>query len=278
MPQAIHLGPLTIRLYGIIIMLGALAAAYLAERLAKRKGMNFEFIWDALPWVLIGGIVGARLWHIFTPSMMDSYTTMFYLTHPLDALAVWNGGLGIPGAVMGGALALFLYARRRKESFAAWTDVIAPGLALAQGIGRWGNFVNQELYGAPTDLPWKLFIDPQFRRQGYENVAYYHPLFLYESLWNLVVMGLLLWIGRKFSDRLKSGDIFLIYLILYPTARFFLEFLRLDISVVGGININQTLMAVIAISSTIALVLRHRFGKRSEPVSVVETEASQDIS
>jgi phosphatidylglycerol:prolipoprotein diacylglycerol transferase len=259
-------------------MLGALAAAWLAEREAKRKGMNFEFVWDALPWVLIGGIAGARLWHILTPSVSDRYTTLFYLTHPLDAIAVWNGGLGIPGAVMGGALALFLYARHRKQSFAAWTDAIAPGLALAQGIGRWGNFVNQELYGAPTNLPWKLFIEPQYRRPGFENVAYYHPLFLYESIWNLLVMGLLLWVSRRLKDSLKTGDVFLIYLIAYPVGRFFLEFLRLDISIVGGININQTLMAVIAVCATTALILRHRFSKRDEQVTPVEAGSGQDLS
>lgn len=263
-------------------MLGALAATWLAERLARRKGMNPDFIWDCLPWVLIGGIVGARLWHIFTPSVSDQYTTLFYLTHPLNALAIWNGGLGIPGGVMGGVLALFLYCRKRKERFADWVDAIAPGLAMAQAIGRWGNFVNQELYGAPTNLPWKLHIDPQYRLPGYENVAYYHPLFLYESIWNLLIMGLLLWIGRsKFASKLKSGDIFLIYLIAYPVGRFFLEFLRLNISMVGGLNVNQTLMAVIAVSSTAALVIRHRFGKstggsEADLVEPEEERASQD--
>jgi phosphatidylglycerol:prolipoprotein diacylglycerol transferase len=258
-------------------MLGALGATWLAERLARRKGMNPEFVWDCLPWVLIGGIIGARLWHIFTPSVSDQYTTMYYLTHPLDALAIWNGGLGIPGAVMGGALALYLYSRKRKESFTAWVDAIAPGLALAQAVGRWGNFVNQELYGAPTDLPWKLYIDPQHRLPGFENVAYYHPLFLYESIWNLLVMGLLLWIGRsKFASKLKSGDIFLIYLIAYPVGRFFLEFLRLNISMVGGINVNQTLMAVIAVCSTLALVIRHRFGKPTMQSETAPVETDTD--
>mgnify|MGYP002412755321 FL=1 len=132
-------------------------------------------------------------------------------------------------------------------------------MALAQAIGRWGNFVNQELYGAPTNLPWAIYIDPAHRLPGFENQAYYHPTFLYESLWNLANMGLLLWLGRKYSDRLRPGDIFLTYLIVYPIGRFFLEFLRLDSSQVAGINANQTLMAVIAVLASIALYLRHRF-------------------
>ncbi len=233
-------------------MLGALAAAWLADREAKRRGENPEVVWDALPWILVAGIVGARLWHIFTPpaSMVaQGFTTQYYLTHPLDAIAVWNGGVGIPGAVMGGFLALAIYTRRRSLNLGTWVDIIAPGLALAQAIGRWGNFVNQELYGAPTNLPWAIFIDPQHRLPGYQDQAYYHPLFLYESLINLANMGILLWLGRRFSDRLKPGDIFLAYLFIYAVGRFSLEFLRLDPSPVGGLNINQTLMALTALGS-----------------------------
>ena len=143
-------------------------------------------------------------------------------------------------------------------NFAEWTDITAPSIALGQAIGRWGNFFNQELYGAPTNLPWKLYIDPAHRLPGYQNVEYYHPLFLYKSLWNFANMFLLLWISRRFSDRLKHGDIFLIYLIVYPVGRFLLEFLRLDASQVAGININQTLMAVVAVLSVVTLLWRHR--------------------
>ena len=118
--------------------------------------------------------------------------------------------------------------------------------------------MNQELYGAPTNLPWKIFIDPAHRLSGYLDVEYYHPLFLYESLWNLMNLFLLLWISRKFADSLKNGDIFLVYLIVYPVGRFLLDFLRLDASMVGGININQTIMAVVAVCAGTALYLRHR--------------------
>lgn len=273
-----QLGPLFIRYYGIIIMLGVLAAAWLSEREARRRDVNGELVWDGLVWVLIGGIVGARIWHILTPpeSMTSvGITTKFYLTHPLDALAIWHGGLGIPGAVVGGLLALYLFARRNKLDFAVWVDIVAPALALGQAIGRWGNFVNQELYGAPTDLPWAIYIDPQHRLPNYQDVAYYHPLFLYESLWNLANMAFLLWLGHRHQDRLRSGDLFLVYLVVYPIGRFFLEFLRLNPSEVAGININQTLMLVVALLSAGALIWRHRRGMEVTPeqIDVPETEA-----
>ncbi len=262
MPQGFQVGPFFIHFYGILIMLGALAAAWLATVEARRRGIDPDYVWDMLSWLLIGGIIGARLWHIFTPppSMVaQGLTTGWYLTHPLDAIAIWKGGLGIPGAVIGGAIVLFFYVRRHKMSFATWVDIIAPGLALAQAIGRWGNFFNQELYGAPTNLPWAIYIDPQHRLPEFQNQAYYHPTFLYESLWNLANMGFLLWLGRsKYASKLKQGDIFLIYLIVYPIGRFLLEFLRLDSSRLAGINANQTLMAIVCVCSIIALLIRHR--------------------
>jgi phosphatidylglycerol:prolipoprotein diacylglycerol transferase len=256
-----NVGPFYIRFYGIILMVGAVAAAFLAEREARRRGERSELVWDGLIWVILGGIIGARIWHILTPPQVMvelGYTTKFYLTHPLDALAIWRGGLGIPGAVVGGLTAMYFYARRNKLNYLVWLDIVAPALALGQAIGRWGNFVNQELYGSPTDLPWKIFIEPQYRLPTYQNIEYYHPLFLYESLWSLVIVGILLWLPRRYQDRLISGDLFLIYLILYPTGRFLLEFLRLETSYVAGVNINQLLMAVVAILAAAALIWRHR--------------------
>jgi phosphatidylglycerol:prolipoprotein diacylglycerol transferase len=259
MPEGFYIGKLFIHFYGVIIMFGAILAAWLATIEAKRRGYNPEVVWDMMPWLLIAGIIGARIWHILTPpaSMVEmGITTQYYLTHPLDAINIRAGGLGIPGAVMGGALALWLYTRKKKLSFASWVDIIAPGLALAQAVGRWGNFINQELYGAPTDLPWAIFIEPSRRLVEYMDVAYYHPMFLYESLWNLMNMAVLLILGRKLKEKLFRGDIFLIYLVIYPLGRFLLEFIRLDPSNVGGINVNQTIMAIIAITSLITLILK----------------------
>ena len=257
----IHLGPLYLRFYGVILMLGVVAGAYLAERLAKQRKMDTNFLWDSLFWVVIAGVVGARLWHILTPppSMTAvGITTAYYLSHPLDAIAVWRGGLGIPGAVIGGAIAMYVMARRRGENFLAWVDVCAPAIALGQAIGRWGNFVNQELYGAPSSLPWAITIAPENRLPEFAQFSTYHPIFLYESLWSLASVFFLIWVGRVYRKRLKSGDIFLIYLITYPTIRFLLEFLRLDASQVGGLNANQTLMGIVLVVALGALIYRHK--------------------
>ncbi len=261
MPQGFQLGPIFIRYYGIILMLGVLVAGWLAAREAKRREHSPEIVWDLLIWLIIGGVIGARLWHVFTPTpsaIAEGRTTIFYLTHPFDLINLRNGGLGIPGAVIGGAIALYFYARKHGLNFAEWTDIAAPALALGQAIGRWGNFVNQELYGAPTDLPWKIYIEPLYRLPGFEAQEYYHPLFLYESLWNLANMTFLLWLTRRYSARLKNGDIFLVYLIVYPLGRFLLDFLRLDAAMVGRLNANQTAMAVVAVISALALFWRHR--------------------
>lgn len=260
MPTGFSVGPIYIRFYGIIIMLGVVAAAFLADRVARRKGLDSELVWDGLVWVVIGGIIGARVWHILTPppSMVErGITTLYYLTHPLDAINIRQGGLGIPGAVIGGILALYIYSRRRDLNFLIWLDIAAPALALGQAIGRWGNFVNQELYGLPTNLPWGIQIDPEYRLPGYLDVERYHPLFLYESLLSFANVGILIWLTWRYAERLKNGDIFLIYLILYPLERFFLEFLRLDPSQVGGINANQTVMGIIALVAAAILIWRH---------------------
>jgi len=260
MPEGFQLGPLPIRFYGIILMLGAVAAAFVAEREARRRGKNGEYVWDALIWVLIGGILGARLWHVILPSSADvarGLTTQFYLTHPLDLLSVWRGGLGIPGAVIGGVLALYIFCRRKGLVFVEWVDIAAPALALGQAIGRWGNYVNQELYGFATNLPWAIFIDPEHRLKGHEDQAYYHALFFYESVWNFANFLLLLVIGRRYADRLIPGDLFLIYLVIYPLGRFMLEYIRLDAARIGAINANQTIMLAVALISVAALILRH---------------------
>lgn len=260
--------------YGLILMTGAVAGIYLASREAARKGMDVDFLYDAVPWILFGGIVGARLWHIFTPppSMVaQGITTKYYLTHPLDAINVRAGGLGIPGAVLGGLLVFFWFSRRKTQNFAAWADVFAPAIPLGQAIGRWGNFVNQELYGAPTNLPWGIYISPENRLPEFSQFERYHPIFLYESLWNLGSVFLLLWIARKYGEKLKNGDLFLMYLITYPVIRILLDFLRLDASQLGGINANQTFMGLVVIGAATALYLRHRKNS-DQPGSTADSE------
>lgn len=279
MSTGFQLGPLYIHYYGIILMIGSLAGAWLATVEAKRKGQDPDIVWDALVWILISAIIGARLWHILTPppSMVEQgITTYYYFTHPLAAIAVWKGGLGIPGAVIGGLIAAYFFSKKRNLNFPMWVDIAAPAIALGQAIGRWGNYVNQELYGAPTDLPWGINIDPQNRIPGYQQFERYHPLFLYESIWNLGNMFLLLWLSRHYDKKMKDGDLFLVYLIVYPFGRFLLEFLRLDSSEISGINANQTLMLIVMIFAAAALVIRHRKGKgetNSNDQSVESEEA-----
>jgi len=260
----IHLGPagfqLYLRYYGLILITGAFLGGYLASLEARRRGHNPDLVWDALIWALVAGIVGARLWHIFTPppSMVEQgFTTQYYLTHLLDAIDVRKGGLGLAGAVGGGLLGMYLYTRYRRLNFVEWTDIVAPAIPLGQAVGRWGNFVNQELYGGPTNLPWGISIDatPGVR---------YHPAFLYESIGNLLICLAILYIGRRYAERLKTGDLFLVYLILYPALRFLMEFIRLDSSQFFGLNANQSLMAVLVVVAGFVLVSRHRRVRRHQ--------------
>jgi len=254
MPDGFYIGPLKIYFYGIIIMLGVLAAVGIAVREAKRRGQDSEIVWDMIPWLLMMGIIGARLWHVFTPSRSMGVGPEYYFSHPLEILNTRQGGLGISGAVIGGVIALIIYTKRKKLSFLTWADISAPGLALAQAIGRWGNFVNQELYGPPSTLPWAIFIDKAHRLPGYEEFSTFHPMFLYESLWSIFNLFLLLFLGRTYQTKLKPGDLFWVYLIIYPVGRFLLEYIRLDPSLIGGVNANQITMAVVAVFGALMLV------------------------
>ncbi len=281
MPQGFNIGPITIRFYAILILIGALLGTWVAAQLAKRKGKDLEVIWDVLPWLLIGGIIGARLWHVFTPSASNiaaGITTEYYLSQPIRILQIWNGGLGIPGGVVGGVIAALIYCKVQKLRFLELADLVAPGLLIAQAIGRLGNFVNQELYGGPSTLPWAIFIEPQYRLQGFQAVERYHPLFLYELILNLMGAGLLIWIGCRLQKKLFAGDIFNFYLIVYPAIRFALEFLRLDPSPIAGININQTVMLVVAVLAIIVFLLRHTIWRPKAEESAAElVEESEKV-
>lgn len=263
----IHIGPLYVRFYGIILVSGAMVGGYLAVLEARRLGEDSEHVWDALVWLLLGGIVGARIYHVFTPSpsMMPPGTPNPYFSNPVAIFQIWNGGLGMPGAVVGGAIALWAYTRQKDLRFMIWADIASPGLLLAQSIGRWGNYVNQELYGKPSTLPWAIFIEPQYRLQEYIEFETYHPLFLYESILNLLGCALLLRISHRWAKKLRPGDVFLAYLVTYPTIRFFMEFLRLDSSRLGSVNANQTLSALVFAVATTILLLRKRSKSRGTP-------------
>lgn len=265
MKDFILVGTLRIYYYSILISVGALAGLLFTFRRAKKAHMDLVFLLDSFPWIAFGGIVGARLWHILTPppSMIAmGITTKYYLTHPLAVIDLRAGGFGIFGAVAGGFLLLWWFSWRRGQPLQRWLDILAPAILLAQAIGRWGNFFNQEVYGAPTSLPWGIFIDEANRLSGYLDQAFYHPIFFYESLWNLASVFMLIWLGRKYQDKLKDGDLFLAYLISYPLIRFLLDFLRLDAAVVAGVNINQVVMFLTMAVSGVVIFLRHRSGNQ----------------
>ena len=259
----VHVASLYIRFYAVILMAGMVVGAWFSARRAKQLGHDPNIVWDGLLWAIIPGLIGARIYHILTPT--DGLTLSYYLQNPLQMLEIWNGGLGIYGAVAGGALGILYYARRRKQSVPVWFDIVVPGLALAQAIGRWGNFINQELYGGLTNLPWGLTI-PQSKRVGIytdmvtypEATTRFHPLFLYESLLNVAACGMLIWIERRFRGRLRNGDLFLIYLMMYPTIRFLLDFVRLDSNTLGIITTAQFVSLLTFIGAGALLFIRHR--------------------
>ena len=258
MIDGFYIGNFKIYFYGIIIMFSVLIAIIIARRRSVLYGQDRELIWDMIPWLLVLGLIGARFWHVLTPSESLGVGAGYYFKHPIEIFNIRQGGLGIPGAVIGGALGLWIYCKKKGLHFFIWADIIAPGLAIAQAIGRWGNFVNQELYGPPTDLPWGIFIDPAHRLPGYQGFTHFHPMFLYESLWNLFNFLILIRISKDEQQRKRSGELFLIYLIIYAIGRFFLEFIRIDASYISGINANQVTMAFVAVISSITGVLRYR--------------------
>jgi phosphatidylglycerol:prolipoprotein diacylglycerol transferase len=260
-PEGISLGPLLFRWGGLFIVLGITAGLLLTAFEARRRNYDVEIVSDLFLPLTVWGMIGARLWHILTPPLSSvelGLTTQYYLSHPIDAMALWIGGFGIAGALIGGVVALILFARTSELSFWELADLLAPGLALAQAIGRVGNYFNQELYGLPTNLPWKIFIEPAYRLVGFETVETYHPLFAYEAILIFANMIFLLWLVRRFTNTLKAGDLFLAYLGVYSFVRLSLEFLRLDVALVNGVNINQAFFALVFVCVGFTLYLKHR--------------------
>lgn len=244
---------------GILIALGIACGALLSAYHAKKFNHDPEIIYYLFLPLTIWGLIGARFWHIFTPplsSVQLGLTTQHYLSHPLDVAAVWLGGFGLPGAILGSGIALFVFCLRYEQPFWQLADILAPGLALAQAIGRLTNYFNQELYGLPTNLPWAISIEPAYRLISYEVIEFYHPLFAYEIIFNFINLLLLLWVANKFLTTLKAGSLFLIYLAFYSIARFSLEFLRLDVALVNGVNINQVFFILLFLISCTLLFLR----------------------
>ena len=257
-PIMFEVGPFALRYYGLCIALGIIVATWLTGRELERKGLDGNLALDSLFFIVPLGFVGARAYHVATDYDL-------YSGDPFPGVfEVWNGGLGIYGGVVGGFVGLLIFARIRGISPWAFADVVAPGLVLAQAIGRWGNYFNQELFGRPSDLPWAIRIAPENRPVGYADAATFHPTFLYESIWDVIVCLILLWVARRFADSLKNGDLAVLYVSLYSFGRFFVEALRVDPAfLIGGtIRGNLFVSSVLALGFGMILLLRHSGRKR----------------
>ena len=223
-PLVFQLGPIALRWYGLLIAIAVLLGLSLATRLGRARGIEPSLIADLLPLMVLGAVLGARLYYELLEWRQNGGNW-------LDALAIWRGGIAIHGALLGGSLAAVLFCRWRRQPFWPLLDVLVPAVALGQAIGRWGNFFNSEAFGLPTDLPWKLFIPLPFRPSEFLDQAYFHPTFLYESIWNLGVCILLLLLFRSASRgsiQLLPGTLSCVYLLAYSSGRVWIEGLRTD--------------------------------------------------
>ena len=257
----VHIGPVPLHAYGLMLALGVLAAAKIAEmRWVRRGNAQKDFAAIVVP-VVVAGVVGARIYHLFTGYKWSENGIV-------GTVEIWRGGLSIWGAVIGGLIAVAVLARLRHLDVLVLMDCIAPGLVLAQAIGRWGNYFNQELFGRPTKLPWALEIDPAHRPPGYLQYSTFHPTFLYESLWCLLVFGTLLWVEKRY--RLRRGQVFALYIALYTFGRTFFEWLRVDEATrIFGVRFNLLLSAVLCVFGAVWFVW---LGRR--PLAVAERPES----
>ena len=246
----IHIGPLTLRAYGLMIALGAVAAVMFAQRRWQRQGGTAEDITAIATWAIPAGLVGARLYHVLTD--LQKFEGRW-----LDALAIWKGGLGIPGGLIAGVATGVWVARRRGLQMSQMMDVVAPAIPLAQAIGRLGNWFNQELFGRPTDLPWGLRIDPENRPARFLDEAQFHPTFLYEGLWNLALIAVLLLVERTW--RLRPGQLFLLYVGGYGVGRLWVEALRADEATqILGLRVNIWMSLVAIVGASVLFIIRRK--------------------
>jgi prolipoprotein diacylglyceryl transferase len=250
-----YLGDFPIRAYALCIIAGVVVAVWLGERRWVARGGKPGQISDIAVWAVPFGIAGGRLYHVIT-----DYGQYFGEgKRPITALYIWQGGLGIWGAIALGALGAWIGARRAGVKFAPMADVLAPGVIIAQALGRWGNWFNQELFGKPTDAAWALEIDPQHRPDGYQQYDTFHPTFLYESVWNLGVAALLLWADRKF--KIGYGRLFALYVMGYTLGRGWIEYLRIDpvqADDILGLRLNVWTSIVVFVGAAIFFAVSRR--------------------
>lgn len=247
-PVAFEIGGLSVRWYGLLIVCGILLAILIAVRNCKKSRVDTDHLMNIILLILPFGLIGARLYYVI-------FNWNYYSANPSEIIAVWHGGLAIHGGLLAGLLAAFCYCLIKKMPFRVMADIILPGVVLAQAIGRWGNFFNQEAYGSVTDLPWAIYIDG----------AYRHPTFLYESLWDLAVFILLMVLWSKWKNR-KHGDIMALYFIGYSLGRVWIEWFRTDSLMLGDLKMAM----VISVAGVVVGILCLLFN-RLHPVTSYPT-------
>jgi len=257
----IHIGSFTFSLhwYGVIVMTAILIAGWLSARELQRRGGNPDWIWDLLPWIVVSGVIGARLWYVVN-NILGGGT--LYLTDPIKILAIYEGGLHIFGAFLLGGITAAIYAIRHKFNIWMLLDSVAPYLLIGQALARPANFINQELYGPPTTLPWGIPIAANNRIPPYNDLIQYpdttrfHPTFAYEMIWNFAAAGLLIWLSRKFEAKMRPGVVFFGWLILAGVGRAIIETFRPDQPHFAGIPLSYSrLIALLMALSGIILIL-----------------------
>ena len=243
------LGPLTIHMYALCILAGIFFAIWYTTRRWVERGGEKEVVGSVAFWAVPFGIIGGRIYHLITSP--DQYFGEG--GRPLDAFKIWNGGLGIWGAVALGALGAYIGCRRQGVSFVTFMDAAAPAVLVAQAIGRLGNYFNQELFGRPTHLPWGLYVDPAFRPEGFGAYHTFHPTFLYELIWNLAGAALIVYLDKRFD--LRGGRVFWLYVMVYTAGRLWIEMVRIDDAhYFWGIRLNVFVSIVALVASTILFI------------------------
>jgi phosphatidylglycerol:prolipoprotein diacylglycerol transferase len=268
--QSIFIGGLEIRFYSLMILSGLLVGVVIGQREARRLGEDPEHVVNIAVIGAILALIGARMYHV-----LDRDQWPYYRDNPGQIVAIWNGGIGIFGAIAGAAVGLLVYVwwvnrsarlNRRPSSrmnVLRWFDIGAPSFLIGQAIGRWGNFFNEELFGPPTDLPWGIPIDVANRPLQYAADTHFHPLFFYESVLSLIGVVVLLYVARRFAQRIVVGDIFFLYFAWYGVERFVLEFLRTDNWKYGAVPMAQIVGVIFVVSAIALIVLRHRMAHDS---------------
>ncbi len=256
---AFTLGPITVRWYGILMATAIASGLWLANRQARVEQLPADALLRVAQWAIIAGLIGARAWEVI-------FNWDYYGRYPAKIIAVWEGGLAIHGGLTVGFIVGVLLAIRWRVPALRGLDVAAPSVALGQAIGRWGNFFNEEAFGRPTELPWRLYISPAHRPPEYASAEYFHPTFLYESLWNIAVFTVLVtWLRPRF--RRQPGALFFWYLGLYSAGRFAIEAIRLDSFWVAGWRVAQVASLAGMIIAALGLFWTHRRA-RSAPAAV----------